>query len=64
MSIAELKKAVCDANLDLVFHGLVIYGAVVASFTVEDFSLHRLEQIGRQDIDARYEEFLGFTAHP
>ncbi|MBM3289480.1 MAG: L-ribulose-5-phosphate 4-epimerase AraD [Candidatus Hydrogenedentes bacterium] len=23
MSIADLKKAVCDANLDLVFHGLV-----------------------------------------
>jgi L-ribulose-5-phosphate 4-epimerase len=24
MSIADLKKAVCDANLDLVFHGLVM----------------------------------------
>jgi len=42
----------------------MIYGAVVASFTVEDFSLHRLQQIDRADIDARYEEFLRFTAHP
>jgi hypothetical protein len=37
---------------------------VVASFTVEDFSLRRLRAITRKDIDARYAEFLSFTAHP
>jgi len=42
----------------------MIYGSVVASFDVEDFSVKRLEQIRRADIDARYEEFLSFTAHP
>jgi sugar/nucleoside kinase (ribokinase family) len=42
----------------------MIHGAIVASFTVEDFSLRRLRAIKRADLDARYEEFLGFTAHP
>jgi sugar/nucleoside kinase (ribokinase family) len=42
----------------------MIYGTVVASFNVEDFSLHRFRQIGREEIDRRYEEFLSFTAHP
>lgn len=42
----------------------MIYGSVVASFNVEDFSLNRFRQIERHDIDARYQEFLGFIAHP
>jgi len=42
----------------------MIYGCVVASFTVEDFSLRRLREIERKDVDERYQEFLGFTAHP
>ncbi|MHC4932476.1 MAG: PfkB family carbohydrate kinase [Planctomycetota bacterium] len=40
----------------------MVYGSVVASFNVEDFSLHRFQQIGRDEIDARYREFLSFTA--
>ncbi len=42
----------------------MIHGAVVASFTVEDFSLRRLRAISRAEIDARYDELLAFTAHP
>ncbi|MCK6458519.1 MAG: PfkB family carbohydrate kinase [Planctomycetes bacterium] len=42
----------------------MIMGAIVASFTVEDFSLRRLRAITRADLDARYREFLAFTAHP
>ena len=42
----------------------MIYGSVVASFNVEDFSLNRFRVIERHDVDARYQEFLGFTAHP
>jgi len=42
----------------------MIYGSVIASFNVEDFSLNRMQQIERADIDARYQEFLSFTAHP
>ncbi len=33
------------------------YGTLVASFTVEDFSLDRLEQITRADLDRRMEEY-------
>ena len=33
------------------------YGTLVASFTVEDFSLDRLRQIGREDLDRRMEEY-------
>lgn len=42
----------------------MIHGSVLASFNVEDFSLNRLRQIERTDVDARYREFLRFTAHP
>jgi sugar/nucleoside kinase (ribokinase family) len=33
------------------------YGILVASFTVEDFSLDRLKKIGRIDLDRRMEEY-------
>ncbi len=33
------------------------YGVLVASFTVEDFSLERLRQISRSDIDLRLEQY-------
>ena len=35
----------------------LVYGSVVASFTVEDFSLNRLKRLTRADIDARYRAF-------
>jgi len=41
------------------------YGILVASFTVEDFSLDRLKQITRHDLDRRMEEYrkmLSFLA--
>ena len=33
------------------------YGIVAASFTVEDFSLDRLQQIDREDLDRRLAEY-------
>lgn len=42
----------------------VAYGSVVASFTVEDFSLNKLEKISRKDIDARYKELLDLAHIP
>jgi hypothetical protein len=33
------------------------YGILVASFTVEDFSLERLRKIEREDIEHRMEEY-------
>jgi len=39
----------------------IIYGSVLASFNVESFSLDRLREISRKDIDARYREFKTLT---
>lgn len=39
----------------------VIYGSVMATFTVEDFSLRRLASIGRADIRARLRQFEKYT---
>ena len=33
------------------------YGTLTASFTVEDFSLDRLEMISREDLERRMEEY-------
>jgi sugar/nucleoside kinase (ribokinase family) len=38
------------------------YGTVTASFTVEGFSLDRLAQISRADIDRRFEDYRRMTA--
>ena len=35
----------------------IVYGSVVASFTVEDFSLTRLRRLGRDEIEERYRAF-------
>ena len=35
----------------------MVYGSVMASFTVEDFSLNRLTRLDVRDIDQRYAEF-------
>ncbi|MDE2869875.1 MAG: PfkB family carbohydrate kinase [Chloroflexota bacterium] len=40
----------------------VIYGSVAASFTVEAFSVDRLAELTRHDIDSRYVEFGDFAA--
>ncbi len=39
----------------------IVYGTVVASFTVEDFGLNRLKQLERDAIDARYRQFMAIT---
>jgi sugar/nucleoside kinase (ribokinase family) len=40
----------------------VALGTVVASFTVEDFSLDRLTSISYAEVEKRYNEILGYTA--
>lgn len=35
----------------------MVYGTMVASFTIEAFSVERLKQIKRADIDKRFDEF-------
>jgi len=39
----------------------IIYGTLVASFNVEGFSIHKLEQITREQVDNRLEEFREMT---
>ena len=39
----------------------LVYGSVVASFTVEDFSVRRLARLTPDEIAARYREFREFT---
>ena len=39
----------------------IVYGSVVASFVVEDFSLRRLRTLTREDIDRRYRQFVSLT---
>jgi len=37
------------------------HGTVIASFTIEEFSLDRLKTLTRREVDARYEEYLGMV---
>lgn len=40
------------------FRKAVIHGSVVASFTVEDFSLNRLASLNKWEIDTRFQAFI------
>ncbi len=42
----------------------MLYGSIVASFNVQDFSLGRFRSIDRGAIESRFQEFLRFTAQP
>ena len=39
----------------------IVYGTVVASFTVEDFGLNRLKRLERDEIDTRFRQFMAIT---
>ncbi|HZV83252.1 MAG TPA: PfkB family carbohydrate kinase [Geobacteraceae bacterium] len=39
----------------------IVYGSVMASFTVEDFSLNRLKSLDYRQIEARYRSFKAMT---
>ncbi|MEM1330836.1 MAG: PfkB family carbohydrate kinase [Planctomycetota bacterium] len=42
-------------------HAALAHGTVVASFNVESFTLDRLCEIGRDDLQARFDEFAGMV---
>ncbi len=46
---------------DIEFRRAIIFGSVLASFTVEKFSLDRLREITIHDVHARYREFRQLT---
>jgi sugar/nucleoside kinase (ribokinase family) len=39
----------------------IVYGSVLASFVVEDFSLRRLQRLEREEIEQRYRQFVSLT---
>ncbi|MBI1818389.1 MAG: sugar kinase [Deltaproteobacteria bacterium] len=39
----------------------IVYGSVLASYCVEDFSLNRLRTLTRDDIERRYRQFISLT---
>jgi len=39
----------------------LIYGSIMASFVVEDFSIGRMNRLRRKDVDMRYKDFVGIT---
>ena len=56
---------VASQGKDLDFAGFkkgVAYGSVLASFTVEDFSVRRLCSLQKQEIEKRYGQFLRLSA--
>jgi len=46
-----------DATDEAALRRAIVYGSVIASFTVEDFSLNRLKRLTRAEIDERYRAF-------
>ena len=53
--------ATCTQIEDIAFRKAIVFGSVVASFTVEDFSFNRLKTITRNDLDQRLERVRGMT---
>jgi hypothetical protein len=50
-----------DTVTEATLRRAIVYGSVLASFTVEDFSLHRLRRLGEDEIEARYRAFQEMT---
>lgn len=53
--------ATCDRIDDAAFRKAIVYGTVMASFTVEDFSFNRLKTVTREELDRRLERVREMT---
>lgn len=53
--------AACPKINERSFKKAIAYGAIVASFTVEDFSLNKLKKLKKRDIEARLKRFQRMT---
>jgi len=47
---------------DAAIRKATVFGSVMASFTVEDFSLDRLRSVSWQDIEDRFRKFQALTS--
>lgn len=52
-----ISKVDSDGYLDSTIRNALVYGTIIASFTVEDFSLNRLITLKEHEIKKRIEEF-------
>jgi len=59
MGYLSRSKAVNDENI----RKSIIYGSIMASFTVEDFSVNRLLEISKKDIQGRFKHFRSITKY-
>jgi sugar/nucleoside kinase (ribokinase family) len=50
-----------DTVTEATLRRAIVYGSVLASFTVEDFSLNRLRRLGEDEIEARFRAFQEMT---
>jgi len=57
MGVLARVGAVTEATL----RRAIVYGSVLASFTVEDFSLNRLRRLDEEEIETRYRAFQEMT---
>lgn len=53
--------AQCSTHNDCNLHRAMIFGSVMASFNVEDFSLNRLTRLNKKEINKRFEQFKKLT---
>jgi sugar/nucleoside kinase (ribokinase family) len=52
-----------NGNLtEATFRRAAVYGSILSSFTIESFSIERLKHLTRDQIEARYKEFLHLTS--
>ncbi len=59
MGYLSRSKVVDDARI----RKSIIYGSIMASFTVEDFSVNRLLEISKKDIRGRFDHFRSITKY-
>ncbi len=52
----------CDQINQINLRRAVIYGTIIASFTVEDFSFSRLKGLPREEVEKRVEAFREMTS--
>jgi hypothetical protein len=56
-ALSGQERRVAERRITATLRRAMVYGSVMASFTVEDFSLNRLARLDTRDIDRRYKEF-------
>lgn len=57
----QLQDTSADAGSYAAVRRALVHGTVVASYTIEAFSLDRLKQIKKNDLDKRFEEYAGMV---